>query len=71
LVDGIYPSYPFQVCPHQDPSTPEELEFHAVQEGARKEVERLYGTMNQQFKVTLHPARPHSVVHLFLTAKAV
>ena len=71
LVDGIYPSYPFLVRPHQNHGTPEELEFNAVQEGARKEVERLYGTMYQLFKVALHPAGHHSVAHLILTAKAV
>jgi len=71
LVDGIYPSYPFLVRPHQDPSTPEELEFNAVQEGVRKEFERPYGTMSQQFKVALHPARHHNVAHLILAAKAV
>jgi len=68
---GIYPSYSFLVRHHQNPGTPEELEFNAVQKGARKEVERLYGTMYQQFKVALHPARHHSVAHLILTAEAV
>jgi len=71
FVHGIYPSYPFLVRPHQNPGTPKELEFNAVQEGACKEVERLYGTMYQQFKVALHPARHRSVAHIILTAKAV
>jgi len=47
LVDGIYPSYSSLVRPHQDTGTPEVLEFHAVQEGARKEVERLHSTTYQ------------------------
>jgi len=45
LVDGIYPSYPFLVRPQQDPATPKKLEFSAIQEGAGKEAERLYGTI--------------------------
>jgi len=42
-----------------------------VQEGARKEFERLYGTMDEQFKVGLHPARHDSVAHFIFTTKAV
>ena len=42
-----------------------------MQEGSRKEVERLYGTLYKQFKVALHPARHDDVAHLIRTVKAV
>jgi len=38
LADGIYAYYSILVLPHRDSETPEDVEFNAVQKGARKEV---------------------------------
>jgi len=62
LIDGIYLRYDFLVGPHGDADTAETKEFNIVQEGTRKEVERLSGAIIQQFRVALHPAHHHTVV---------
>lgn len=71
LVDGIYPRYAFFVSPHPMPTTPQQKAFNRVQEGIRKDVERLYAVLTARFHVALHPARAYSVPSLICTAKAI
>lgn len=71
LVDGIYPRYAFFVAPYPTPSTPQEKAFNRLQEGVRKDVERLYAVLTARFHVALYPSRAYSVPSLICTAKAI
>lgn len=70
LVDGIYPRYSILLSPHATPSTAQEKAFNWVQEGMRKDFQRLYAILTAGFHVALHPAGASFVPTLICTAMA-
>ncbi|XP_026456900.1 uncharacterized protein LOC113357675 [Papaver somniferum] len=57
LGDGIYPQIATIVMVIKQPDTPEKYKFSTMQEGARKDVERGFGVLQQQFAIVKQPAR--------------
>ncbi|XP_026431517.1 putative nuclease HARBI1 [Papaver somniferum] len=57
LGDGIYPQIATIVMAIKQPDTPKKYKFSSMQEGARKDVERGFGVLQQQFAIVKQPAR--------------
>jgi hypothetical protein len=56
LADGIYPKWATFVKTISSPILPKEVEFVKAQEGCRKDVERVFGVLQQRFAVVRFPA---------------
>lgn len=54
LTDGIYTNWSIFVKPYQSPKNMKELAMSRAQEGQRKEVERLFGTLQGRFRILRH-----------------
>ncbi|KAI3520786.1 hypothetical protein L1887_10238 [Cichorium endivia] len=57
LTDGIYPEYSVFVKSWSHPNDEKRLRFKAVQEGARKDIERAFGVLKKRFNIIYNPAR--------------
>ncbi|XP_026442761.1 uncharacterized protein LOC113342418 [Papaver somniferum] len=57
LGDGIYPQIATIVMAIKQPDSPKKYKFSSMQEGARKDVERGFGVLQQQFAIVKQPAR--------------
>jgi hypothetical protein len=57
LVDGIYPKWAIFVSTVSVPVSSEEKFFATKQEAARKDIERAFGTLVQQFQILQRPIR--------------
>jgi hypothetical protein len=57
LADGIYPKWATFVKPIACPQGKKELQFHNAQAAARKDVERAFGILQDQFAIVRGPAR--------------
>jgi hypothetical protein len=56
LADGIYPKWEIFVKTISSPILPKEMEFVMAQEGCQKDVERVFGVLQQRFTVVQFPA---------------
>jgi hypothetical protein len=57
LVDGIYPPYSIFINTFQHPHDEMEKHFAMCQEGCRKDIERAFGVLVQQFQILQRPIR--------------
>ncbi|XP_044355668.1 uncharacterized protein [Triticum aestivum] len=57
LADGIYPEWAVFVKTIRLPQTEKDKLFAKKQEGARKDVERAFGVLQQRFKIVAEPSR--------------
>lgn len=57
LTDGIYPQWAVFVKSIKEPQSAKDKLFAAMQEGARKDVERAFGVLKQRFKIVAEPSR--------------
>lgn len=73
LADGIYQQYALLATPFPAAlgRTREQLVYNRVQEGLRKDVERLFGVLTSRFRVAMHPALYRSAELLTSTSRAV
>jgi hypothetical protein len=55
LTDGIYPQWAVFVKSIKEPQSVKDKLFAAMQEGARKDVERAFGVLKQRFKIVAEP----------------
>ena len=51
LVDGIYPDWPIFLKPIHQPINRDEKKFSKLQEGIRKDIERLFGVLQTRFEI--------------------
>nr|XP_043629808.1 putative nuclease HARBI1 [Erigeron canadensis] len=58
LTDGIYNKYSAFVKAYPYPIDPKEKRFKKLQEGARKDVERVFGVLKGKWKILRRPLRP-------------
>jgi hypothetical protein len=56
LADGIYPKWAIFVKTISRPILPKEIEFVKAQKGCRKDVERVFGVLQQRFAVIRFPS---------------
>jgi hypothetical protein len=59
LVDGIYPTYSRFVQGLSQPHEPNQVNYTAWQEGARKDIERAFGVLQGRFQIMVRPFHAH------------
>jgi len=64
LVDGIYPQYKRFVKGYKEPVSPIEKVFTGWQEGARKDIERAFGHLQQRFQWIARPIQLHQLTDI-------